>query len=343
MAEDLVWLFREWGPVEFHTSPLYAALSPLVVDDGAMLAHVAARRPGVHPTVLFFGAVHDVVLRHPDDELAAFFPSVVGDAARPPEEAAGAFRAFCTAHEAELGELVRTRMVQTNVVRRAVALRHGLSRLPDHGPVHLVEVGASAGILLRHDRYRLQLGDQLVGPADAEVHVTSEWRSAEPAPDLSAGPPVAAVVGVDLHPMDPTSAADRRWLRALIWPEDVERAAQLDAALAVVTADPPRLLAGDIADLADRLDAELPAGEPRVVFHSAVRGHVAPEDQPAFDDAVKRLGTRAPLSELSLESGLHDDPRTASEDPHFLLKLDGRPLAFVEGHGAWIEPVGSER
>ena len=295
----------------------------------------------MHPTVLFFGAVHDIVLRRPDEELAAFFPSVVGDAARPADQAGPAFQAFCATHVDELGLLVRTRMVQTNVVRRAVALRYGLSRAPSDQPIHLVEVGASAGILLRHDRYRLQLGDRVIGPADAEVHVTADWRSDDPAPDLAAGPTVADVVGVDLNPMDPTSPDDRRWLRALIWPENLERARQLEAALAIVAADPPRLLAGDIADLADGLDAELPEGEPRVVFHSAVRGHVPPDDQPAFDDAVQRLGTSGPLTELSMESPLHDDPQTESDDPHFLLKLDGEPLAFVEAHGAWIEPVRS--
>jgi hypothetical protein len=339
VPEDLVWYFREWGPTEFHTSPLYTALSPLVADDDALLAHLAARTPGVHPTVLLFAAVHDVVLRHPDDELAAWFPSVVGDAARDPDDAGPAFRAFCAAHGDELGRLVRMRMVQTNVARRAVALRYGLSRIPADDPVRLIEVGASAGILLRHDRYRLQLGESVVGPTDATVHVTSEWRSADPSPDLAAGPSLAGVVGVDLHPMDPTSAEDRSWLRALIWPENAERAAQLEAALAVVAADPPRVLAGDVVDLAEQLDAELPPDEPRVVFHSAVRGHIPADHQPAFDDAIRRLGTNAPLTELSMESRDPGDPQSESDDPAFLLKLDGEPLAHVEAHGAWIEPV----
>ena len=292
----------------------------------------------MHPTVLLFGAVHDVVLRNPDDVLAAFFPSVVGDAARPPDDAGPAFRAFCATHVDELGELVRTRMVQTNVVRRAVALRFGLTHVP-FDAVHLVEVGSSAGILLRHDRYRLRLDDEAVGPEDATVDVRAEWRGDGPAPALTSGPTLTDVVGVDLHPRDPTSDDDRRWLRALVWPEDLERAAQLTAALDVVAADPPRLVAGDIRDLADGLDAELPADEPRVVFHAATRGHLPGDEHPSFDDAVRRLGTSGPLAVLAMETAHRDEPRSDSSDPHFLLQIDGRPLAFVEAHGAWIEPV----
>jgi hypothetical protein len=343
-ADDLVWLFREWGPVEFHTSPLYAALSPHVADDPHLLDLVARRRPGVHPTVLFFGAVHHVVLGHPDEDLAAWFPSIVGTDARPPAEATAAFQAFCGAHDDELGELIRTRMVQTNVVRRAVALRYGLSRVPLGGEVHLIEVGTSAGILLRHDRFRLRLADQVTGPADATVDVASEWRGTEPAPDLTDGPALASVLGVDLNPLDPTSEADRRWLRALVWPENLERAAQMEAALAVVAADPPQVVKGDIRDLAEQLDAELPHGEPRVVFHAATRGHVPREEQQAFDDAIAVLDTEAPLTVLAMESPHPDDPQSASTDPHFLLTMTHwddppEPLAHVEGHGAWIEPV----
>lgn len=281
--------------------------------------------------------MHDVVLRNPDDELAAYFPSVVGSDAQPPDGAAPAFGAFCANHLDELGGLVRTRMVQTNVVRRAVGLRYGLAHVP-FDEVHLVEVGASAGILLRHDRFRLRLGERVVGPDDAPLELHGEWRGTSPVPSLDR-PAVAGVLGVDLHPIDPTSADQRRWLRALIWPEDLARAAQLEAALAVVAADPPRLVQGDIRDLAAQLDAELPAGEPRVAYHSAVRGHVPADEQQAFDDAVRLLGTSAPLAVLSIETAREGEPISESTDPNFLLALDGRPLAHVEAHGAWVHPV----
>ena len=235
-------------------------------------------------------------------------------------------------------------MVQTNVVRRAVALRHGLTRVPSDGEIHLIEVGTSAGILLRHDRYRLRLGDQVVGPDDATVDVASEWRGRTRRPPWTRGRAIASALGVDLNPLDPTSEDDRRWLRALVWPENLERAAQLEAALAVVAADPPRVVQGDIGDLAEGLDAELPPDEPRVVFHAATRGHVPSDGLQAFDDGIATLGTRAPLTVLAMESPRHDRPRSASDDPHFALTMthgDAAPvdLAFVEAHGAWIEPA----
>ncbi|HYF45846.1 MAG TPA: DUF2332 domain-containing protein [Acidimicrobiales bacterium] len=344
MPEDLPWIFREWAPIEFHTSPLYAALSPLVAEDPDLLELVAARNPGVHPTVLFFGAVHHLVLDAPDEELAAFFPSVAGDDARPPGEAAPAFQAFCAAHLDELRHLVRTRFVQTNIARRAVALRFALTHVVADGPVDLVEVGASAGVLLSQHRFRLRLGDQVVGPPDAAIDVASEWRADGPAPDLTRVPSIDQRIAVDRHPVDPTSADDRRWLRALVWPENLAQAHQLEAALGVVAEDPPRIVAGDIGDVADRVAASIPDGRPRVVFHAATRGHVPQDQHQAFDDAVTRVGRNGPLTVLSMETRAPDQPGSDSSDPHFVLtrREDDGPaevLAFVEAHGAWIEPV----
>jgi hypothetical protein len=298
----------------------------------------------VHPTVLFFGAVHHLVLSDPDEELAAFFPSVAGADTRPPTEAGPAFLAFCDTHLEALGELVRSRMVQTNIVRRAVALRFGLAHVAGDDGVHLIEVGTSAGILLRHERFRLRLDDQVVGPADAPVDVASEWRGSAPPLDLDGAPGIRSAVGVDLHPIDVTSAGERRWLRALVWPENHAQATELETALSVVASDPPPVLTGDIRDLAAQVDAELPSGEPRVVFHAATRGHVPADEQPAFDAAVAALGTSAPLTVLAMESPRPAEPKSTSTDPHFLLRLTHgdaapQPLAFVEAHGAWIEPV----
>jgi len=51
---------------------------------------------------------------------------------------------FCRAYRDELAELIRTRLVQTNVVRRPVGLRVALwaVRRRCARPVHLIEVGA---------------------------------------------------------------------------------------------------------------------------------------------------------------------------------------------------------
>ncbi len=342
---DLAVLFRDWGPFEFQSSPLYRTLSPVVADDPVLLELVATRTPGQHPTVLFFAAVHHLVLSGTEHRLAEAFPSVTTDV-RPPEEATSDFVDFCHTHLDELGRLVRTRLVQTNVVRRASALRLALAAVGEQvDGVHLVEIGTSAGIHLRHDRYGYVIGGRRSGRADAAVEIVTDWVSTTDVPDLDRQPTVLSATGIDRNPLDPKSDDDRRWLQALVWPENRLQAELLERALVVVADDPPRLLRGNVTERAGALARELPAGEPRVVFHAATRGHVPREQLPAFDDAIAGLGEDAPLFVVSLESPRPGDPQPTADGPSFVLRLqepgaEDRIVALVDAHGAWIEPRG---
>lgn len=82
--------------------------------------------------------------------------------------------------------------------------------------------------------------------------------------------------GADLHPV--ALPAGRARLIAYLWPDQPQRLAQLEAALTLAVADPPRL---DRADAADWIEARLPPdpepGVTRVVMHS-VSFHYFPEE-----------------------------------------------------------------
>jgi hypothetical protein len=134
-------------PKEFTTSPLYRCLSRTVAATGQLLDLASQGRPGQYPTFLFFGAVHLLLLAGTDHPLARFYPSIAGARALPPEDAGPALVSFGRAHAASLAETIRTRLVQTNQVQRAIGLRLGLSVIADEvpGPVHVIEAGTSAG------------------------------------------------------------------------------------------------------------------------------------------------------------------------------------------------------
>lgn len=320
-------------PREFGSSPLYRTLSQVVADDPRLLRLAARGRPGQHPPFLFFGAVQALLLAGAEHPLARFYPSIVGTAAAPPNEAGPYLVDFCLQHEAELGNLIETRLVQTNLVRRAVALRLGLAviaRSTDK-PMHLIEVGASAGALLRFDRYGYELGGRRFGDQASSVQITYEWRGDRPVPDLDALPPVASATGIDLNPLDATNPADRRWLEALVWPENRSEADLLHRALALVAADPPPILAGDAVDVCPSLASTLPPGEPRVVFHAMTRLHVPAERLAAFDGAIESFGRDGPLYWLSLEGPGALDLR----GPDGTLTHLARCGARIE----WIAPV----
>ena len=146
-------------PTEFTTSPLYRALSQTVATHDQLLDLAARGRPGQYPTFLFFGAVHQLLLRGADHPLARFYPSIAGRWALPPDEVGPALVSFGVMFETELAEIISSRLVQTNHVQRALGLRLGLSMIAAAvtGPVHLIEVGASAGFNLRFDRYGYRL------------------------------------------------------------------------------------------------------------------------------------------------------------------------------------------
>jgi hypothetical protein len=334
-APDLVAVARHFAdPTVFASSPLYQALAEMVVREPALVRLAARGRPGQHPSLLLFGALHALLLAGAEHELARYFPSIVGDRALPPGEAGPALVAFCAAFEPQLTVLIETRLVQTNVVKRALALRLGLAAIGrrTREPVHLIEVGASAGVLLRFDRYGYALGGRRFGDPDSPVQIPAEWRGHAAVPDLDTLPGLASVTGIDLNPLDARNDDDRHWLEALVWPENRYEANLLHQALAVVAADPPAIRAGDARMVCPVLAAELPPGEPRVVFHAMTRMHVPAEQLAAFDTAIASLGQDAPLYWLSLEGRGELDLRLPAGELVHLGKAGGR----IE----WIEPVG---
>ena len=330
------------GELIFNTSPLYQSLCRTVARDRPLLELLAQRRPGQQASYLLFGAVHYLLLTGAAHPLGGYYPSLHGAAAADPADAGPALLDFCRAYRDELAGLVRTRLVQTNVVKRAAGLRVALWAVGQRcsQPVHLIEVGASAGIHLHADRYRYVVGGRAFGRPDAAVSIETQWRGPGSPPDLDDVPVIASRTGVDLHPVPVTDPDERLWLRALIWPENRHAADLLTAALESVAADPPVILAGDAIDVCPGLGRSLPSGEPRVVFHAATRMHVPEARRAAFDQAIDSIAEDGPLYHVWQE------PRSA---PHHglagstgeMLALHGPgdvgavPLVRVDGHLEW--------
>lgn len=344
--EALARHFRAAPTAIFGTSPLYQALCPAVAENRELLGLLTLRRPGQQASFLLLAAVHYLLLDGAEHRLRAYYPSLTPNPGGDPSDAVPAFFDFCHEFRAPLTDLIRTRLVQSNVIRRAIGLRYALWAIGQRceGPVHLVEVGASAGLLMNVDKYRYVIGDRRFGPPDAPVALDSEWRGDGPFPDLDAVPRIAGKIGVDLHPVNLADARERLWLRALMWPEQHAAAALLKAAIDQAREHPLTVIAGDAVDVCPELARDLPAGEPRVVFHAATRMHVPKDRRAAFDDAIDSLAATGPLYHVWLEPldvphhgfpvaergvmamhGPGDDTATA--------------LLHVDGHLHWMAPV----
>jgi hypothetical protein len=250
----------------------------------------------------FLGAVHRIVLDGRAPDLAAHYPSAGG---APGPTAEHAFEAAVAEHADELVQRIHDG-VQTNEVGRSASLAGALIEVARLGrPLRLLEIGSSAGLNLRWDRYRYEAGDVAFGDADSPVRFEDPWAGKPP--DLTGTVEVVERRGCDRAPIDATTDEGRLTLRAFVWPDLAERFRRLDGAIAVARTVPATV---DCADgpvwVAERL-AE-PAGDrTTVVMHSIVLQYLSKDGRRALVDAVAEAGGRAthdaPLAWLRMEPG----------------------------------------
>jgi hypothetical protein len=327
-------------------SPLYARLSLAIADDlgvDELLAAAPTRQLG-HPTLLF-AAVHDLLLAGLDaPHLARHYPSLGGRTPPPEADPWPAFLAVCTEHREAIEERIRTRRTQTNEVARSSLLLLGLAAVHEEvaRPLAWLDVGTSAGLTLRLDRYRHDLGPSgSAGPPGSPVELTC--RVEGPAPPATI-PPIGWRAGLDAAPVDVTDPAARRWLEACVWPEQTDRLARLRAALAVAAEVPVPVYEGDaVTDLA-AATAEVPDEAHLVVSHTWMLAYLSPEARTAFEAALDELAAVRDLDRIGMEGpgAMPGTVRGEASDPSQLLRSrwragvrDDRLLAEVDDHGRW--------
>lgn len=238
--------------------------------------------------------------------------------------------------------LMSARSTQTNEAGRCAVILPALARIS--APLSLLEVGASAGLCLYPDRYSYtyttESGPLTLHPeaGPSTVELACEMTNAAPPERI---PEVAWRAGIDLNPIDITDSDQQEWLRALIWPEHGLRRDRLSAAAALVSADPPRLVPGDLLETVEGLLAEAPAGTQKVVFHSAVLAYVEPAERESFATLMR---SRDDVVWISNEGGgVLPDIGTQigrETDGRFVLAVNGQAIALTGPHGQSFEGLG---
>lgn len=238
----------------------------------------------------FLGAVHRLVLDGSAPDLAHHYPSVGGTPGPGLEQA---FEAVVGDHQVSLAEGIEAG-IQTNEVGRSAALAGGLLEVARAGmPLRVLEIGASAGLNLRWDRYRYEAGGAAFGPPDSPVRFVDPWVDRHPRLDVAVD--VIERAGCDRSPIDATTAEGRLLLRSFVWPDLTDRLHRLDRAIEVAVLEPAPVERADAARwLAGKL--ALPAaGTATVVVHSIVLQYLAAETQMAVHAAITEAGARATL------------------------------------------------
>ncbi len=337
------WLRFQARACEHLGSELYAVLMMRAAEDVEahgptwdVLGGHEADSPASVPVLRLMGAVNRLVLAGGEPALARIYEEPKAD----PSAAWDAFSAVLSSNREELRELIRL-PVQTNEVGRCAALLFGfLAVAGETGlPLRLLEIGASAGLNLRWDRYRYEAGGFAWGPAGSEVRV--EFELDGEVPTLPAEVEIAERRGCDAAPIDPSSPEGRQTMLAYIWPDQEFRLERMQAALRLVEEAPIELDHEAAAAWTERTLAEPAPGTATVAYHSLVMQYLGDDERAEFHRQVEQAGERAaadtPLAWLRME------PAGDHTDLHLTVWPGGeeRHLARAGYHGTPVELLPS--
>ena len=317
-------------------SPLNATFCRVAAPD-PVVAEILSGAPFSQPVAnILLAAVQFLLLDGTDPDLAAHYDTLRAPGPRPDGDPGRLFIELCHRRRDDLAELAATRTVQTNEVRRCTGLLPAFTLVEaTRGPLALIEVGASAGLNLRFDRYRYDYGDGLVvGPEQADLRLSTESRGATP-PVSDPLPTVVWRIGIDLDPVDVTDAESVRWARSLLWPEQVDRVDRFERAVAAAALDPPIIVRGNGVDLISEVAARAPDDARLVVFHSYTFNQVDAASKVRFDRALRELGR--PVDRIAIEFSTEDPQPSLVHRSYSADGVSETTLATVHHHGAWID------
>ena len=317
------------------SSRLYEVLSLGMADDAEVLGLLAeVANPRAQPT-LPLAAVHYLLLGAGGIDshgLARFYPNLtaVPDAF---DRAYPAFRAFVLAERERLAPLLATRGTQTNEVGRCSFLfpAYVIAAARTGKRLCIVDVGSSAGLTLLFDRYAYDYDGVVAGDAASTVRIRTRMRGARAA--IAPMPTIVDRVGIDLAPIAADDADAVRWLEACVWPEHVERFANLRAALSIARAVRPRVIRGNAVDVLSELIARTDRDAALVVVNTAVMLYMSRDERARYVALLAHAGATRDVLWI------------ANEHPVFLREAGFalREAGFALREPGFAAPLESER
>jgi len=309
--------------------------------DAELRAFAATAKKGQPHANILFAAVHFLLLRGAQHPLRRFYPDLNDWKTADGEDPFPAFKDFVESHRAELAPIVASRITNTNEVGRSALLHAGFRAVAAEAgePLHLIEIGPSAGFNLIWDRYgvRYHRGSEIFSfdTPDPALVIDCELRGPE-LPPLGRAPKVASRVGLELNPVDLGDPDQRDWLKALIWPENKLRFERLDAALKAYADAKPQIRAGDALALLPNALRDAPEHQPVCVYHTYVTYQFTDEMREALDNLLIMAGLRRPVWRLSAEGSISGENALMLQRYHDGTR-EVRKLALCHPHGAWLE------
>ena len=298
------------------------------------------------------GAAHFAAQNGTAPALAAHFPSTGGNGQVGADLADAVVATWF--EQPSLARQYLESTVQTNEVGRAAAIALACARLSTRfdRPLRLIEIGPSAGLNLRFDRYGYwQNGVPVAGDPSAGVRFDDVWGDPGfPHARASRHPhswQILDRVGVDPNPLDIADQAIVDRLRSFVWPDQIARLDRLQAAITEAKQTPALLEAtsNTAAWLSERLDgyrSDQPSDFATVIFHTIVWQYIENSERWAITDAIEQAAARAtperPLAWICMEP----DPFNRSRAALIVREWPGgeaRTVGYADYHGRWVQPL----
>ena len=282
------------------------------------------------------GVLHHAVLTGAAPALAATYPAHVAEWKM--EDVWAEAQPWLAAHIPDVRSFIKS-PPQTNETRRSIALLPGFLELAAtyRMPMHLLELGASAGLNQNWDRFTYD-GGTWQRPGPSEVTISTIWNGPEPL-HLDAAPVIASRAACDLNPIDVSDEAAFLRLKSYTWPDQAGRLARLDAAAELARQMGVRVEQANAVDWLAKHLANRPSEGLTVIYHSVFLIYPPKDDIERIMRLIAQAGAAAtdtaPLAWLCFEpESLFGGDRTS---PRMQTRLQvwpgGEPRTLNESDG----------
>lgn len=324
-----------------NNSPLYYQLSHDISEEEELLQLASNCRSRQPIPNLFLGAIHYLLLGSPEEELAHYYPSISKkDIESIPIDLV---KSFCLKHEASIIPLLKNRIVQTNGINRTAYLMPIFSSLfPPYESVTLVDIGTSSGLTLNLDlyKYHYQQGDSF-GKSKVKIH--SDIRAGS-LPKFDAMVSVKRKIGIDQNPLDLKITDNAHWLKALIWPDMLERFERMEAAIEVAQHSNIEFQKASTNQEFKAIIDQIPEHENLIIYHTHVLYQFTQEERRDFRKMLDEIGQKRDLYYLAVEANsIFDKEDYFGKGAKIELtafqagEKNSKILASTNGHGTWIK------
>ncbi|MBV5319114.1 MAG: DUF2332 domain-containing protein [Desulfobulbaceae bacterium] len=285
--------FRKQQEFAAGYSPLYSRLFGLLADWLAAepgrdrlvdwLLQAGAARSSFDVPLLLLAGLHRDILNEVAEVagLAEYYPTVGGTQATDDPNLAADLRAAMLARQTSLAAFIGSASVQTNETGRGLCWLLPVL-YPGWKSIHLVDLGASAGLNLVAEQRHYQListeagrGLLVLGSGEAPQFVVASQGDVPLPPERHLLPTIASRIGCDFAPFPLTTDVDEQTLAAFVWGDQVERLARLRQGIIALhrtqtTEAPVQLYPAHLPDALPRfLEEQLTVGnEAPLVFYN---------------------------------------------------------------------------